>query len=195
MNTILPGRVPRALVSPLVAAFFAGAATIAAVGLVLGLAPGTATRNAAEPPAQASVAQDPTATVPEPEACNAEQLVEPGEYESVERAGSALATWVIVPDSLEHSAPARLYVLTVAGFSGATNELDLLRPMFEALDGVVVVTAVKGADDGYATLIGEIEHDFCIDAERVVTSMVPLPTPPVSPKPGPQLPHDTVTNA
>ncbi len=192
MNTTLRDRAPRALVSPLIAAVIAGAATIAVVGLVLGHAPGTATRDAAEPPVQARVAQDPSTTTPEPEACNTEQLVEPGEYESVDRAGSALATWVIVPDSYEHHAPAPLYVLSVAGFSGATNELDLLRPVFEALDGVVIITAIASADGAFTDLVDEVTEDFCIDARRVVTSSIPSlgaprplelqPTPPVEPQ-------------
>ena len=108
-----------------------------------------------------------------PSDCTGAHRAVPGEYENVSRSGTASATWVIVPDSSERSGPAPLYVLSVVGFTGTTEDLDLVRPLFDTLDGVVVVTAVAGAGHELTTLVDEVARDFCIDRQRIVTSMLP----------------------
>ena len=120
--------------------------------------------------------------------CAATDLMEPGEYESVPRTGSVHAAWVIIPDSYEQIAPAPLYVLRVADFTGRDGELDLLRSTFEALDGVVVVTGIAGTGDEPTALVEEVKRDFCIDEDRVVTSILPALGTPTRPGPEPEVP-------
>ena len=90
---------------------------------------------------------------------------------------------MVVPELVEKTTPAPLYVLSVEGFTGATHELDLLRPVFEELEGVVVLTALQTSDDEMASLVAELARDFCVDARRIVTSSVPSLGLPTSPEP------------
>ena len=127
-----------------------------------------------------------------PDGCTAAQMVAPGEYVSVERSRTTRATWVIVPEGYEQIAPASLYVLSIAGFDGSSGELDLVRPTFAALDGVVIVTALDTGDRHFTALLEQVTEDFCVDAERIVTSSVWVPeapmrlepalTPPIEPQ-------------
>jgi hypothetical protein len=180
----------KALWSSVVGAFLATVATIVVLAPLLSNPPSTANPGELGPPVAVSVASDPATRDQGPEGCTVAQMVEPGEYESLERTASVRATWVIIPDTYEQIVPAPLYVLSVADFTGGTSELDMLRPIFEALDGVVVVTGVAGTGDEFTTLVDEVKQDFCIDAERVVTSMVPSPESPTSPGPKPATPRE-----
>ena len=92
---------------------------------------------------------------------------------------------MIIPELPEKTAPAPLYVLSVESFTGSTHELDLLRPVFEKLEGVVVLTALQSSDEEMASLIAELARDFCVDAQRVVTSSVPTLTSLFRPPPRP----------
>ena len=71
----------------------------------------------------------------------------------------------------------------MAGFAGTTSEVDLLRPVFKELDGIVVLTALRSSDDEMASLISEVRSDFCVGADRVVTSSVPALDAPRLPEP------------
>ncbi len=185
----------RALMSPLVAAFLGAASAVAVVGLSLSIFSHGATPDLGGPPVPVATRTEATTSSPAPEGCTTAQMIDPGQYESVERTGSTSATWVIIPDSYEQIAPAPLYVLSVAEFTGETSELDLLSPTFEALDGIVVVTAVAGADVEFAVLMDEITNDFCIDPQRIITSIVPaLGTSPER-EPNPPRPRDTRVDA
>ena len=97
---------------------------------------------------------------------------------------------MIVPELPEKTAPAPLYVLSVERFTGTTHELDLLRPVFEELEGIVVLTALGSSDDEMALLIAEVTRDFCVDAQRVVTSSVPSLGLPTSPVPASTVPSE-----
>lgn len=195
MNTKRWDHLYKALLPALVGAFLGGGAIAAVSVLLLSASPSTATPDEAGPPVSVSVPAEPVPGTSDEEGCTGAQMVEPGEYESVERTGSVSASWVIIPDSYDQIAPAPLYVLSVAGFTGASDDLDLVRPAFEALDGVVLVTAVEAADNELEALIAEVTTDFCVDAQRVITSMVPLLGSPMSPKPEPAMPRDKVLAA
>lgn len=179
----------------LVGAFLGGGAIAAVSVLLLSGPPSTATPDEAGPPVSVLVQAEPVLGTSAGEGCIGAQMVEPGEYESVQRTGSVWASWVIIPDSYEQIAPAPLYVLSVAGFTGLSDDLDLLRPAFEALDGVVLLTAAEAAENELEALIAEVTTDFCVDAQRVITSMVPLLGSPLTPEPEPAMPRDKVLAA
>ena len=180
-----------ALAPALLGALLVGGAIGAALTVHLTNPPGAAwSEDLARPPVSATAPVEPMSEPPVEQGCGSGQVVEPGEYESIQRTGSGSATWVIVAESNDRIAPAPLYILSVEGFTGTTNELDLLRPVFERLDGVVVLTTLRPGGDEMASLLDEVTRDFCVDGQRVVTSSVPSLGLPTSPGPAPAVIKD-----
>ena len=165
---------PRAL-PVLVAMLLAGGAAVVLSGPFHTTPTGVESMELTGPAAVVGMTEAPASDDSASAGCAAAETVDPGQYENRLRSGTPDATWVIVPDSYEAMIPAPLYVLSAFGFTGSTDDLDRLSPVFEALDGVVLVTAMGVNDAEFETLTDEVLYDFCIDPNQIVTSMVPLP--------------------
>lgn len=184
-----PGRRHRSRLRTAVAAFLVGGAVLSLGALMVTSSeePTTTVPDGTVAAVAPSQPEDPAPGLGElaPAGCTVAQMVEPGEYESVGRAGTSTPVWVIVPDSYRQIAPAPLYLLGVTGAAPTGLHLDMLRPTFEALEGVIVVTAVDADDDSFSRVIAEVAAGFCVDPDRIITSMVPQFGQPTSPAPDP----------
>ena len=105
----------KALLPALLGAFLAGAAIGSVAVPLLSTSPAASSPRVENgPPVTAPAPTEPMLETPTDEDCSSGRVVEPGEYESIERSRGASATWVIIPESYEEIAPAPLYVLSVA---------------------------------------------------------------------------------
>ena len=124
------------------------------------------------PVSAADPAPSETSTTVAPPGCRAAQMVRPGEYEGLSEAGG-ISYVVLVPDSYRDIAPAPLFVLMATEPIAPEMDLEPLAAALGAQDGLIALGQTDGSPDELSTFVKEVSHAFCVDPDRVVTSLLP----------------------
>jgi hypothetical protein len=102
-------------------------------------------------------------------------MVAPGDYEGVKNLDDTIPRYVVfVPDSYHDIAPAPLFVFLTTVPLQSIDDTDAVRPSLGGLDGIIAV----GSADASGDIIEEVSHAFCIDPDRILTTLLPPTTAP-----------------